>query len=425
MKKETPLSKMTMKLRQCGTFTFILMMLIASLPVKAQFFDRLTNPTISINLTHPPGLGLKINKVAFGHSFGYFSDQIVDAMISDFVGNQVEVINRADLESILGGHNLRLRGFIDKQSAAEISRVVGPCAMIIVKVQRCTAQQDRSFEKEKRRDPKTKQEYIETAYYSKTRAFLKASVQTIDLATGRIFAAQVFEYSPERVTKSYQGYPEPPSKFDVQDVALKMFIGDVHRMYFPWNEMTTLNFYNDKDCGLKIAYQALKAGDIDQAFELSKQGVENAKQSGAKDKLLGQAYYNLATCYMIRNDFEMALQNYRESQKFRPGGILTEAIAKCLKARDLTSAMQQIEDKASYEADQAQANEEKVAQQENANILKNADILEMTKSKISKAIIIQKIRNSKCSFDTSTAALSALTKAGVNEDVVMAMMDVK
>lgn len=425
MKKKTPLSKGKMNFKLFGALAFLLTILVPTMTVRAQFFDRLTNPTISINLTHPPALGLKITKVAFGRSFGMCSDQIVDEMISDFVGSQVEVINRASLESILGGHNLRLRGFIDKQSAAEINKAIGPCVMVIVKVQRCGTQQDRSFSKEKRRDPKTKQDIIETAYYSKTQAFLKASIQTIDLATGRIFAAQMFEYSPERVNKSYQGYPEAPSKFDVQDIAFRMFISDVHRMYFPWNEMTTLNFYNDKDCGLKIAYQSLKAGDIDQAFELSKQAVENAKQSGAKDKLLGQAYYNLGTCYMIRNDFEMALKTFRESEKYRPGGILTEAISKCLKARDLTSAMQQIEDKASYEADQAQANEEKVAQQEAANTLQNADIITMTKNKLSKTIIIQKIRSSKCNFDTSTAALSSLTKAGVNEDVIMVMMEMK
>lgn len=422
MKLKTPLSKMTMSFKLFGTFTFFLAILVSTLPVKAQFFDRLSNPTISINLAHPPGLGLKINKIAFGRSFGECSDQITDALISDFVGNQIEVINRSSLESILAKRNLRLKGYIDRGSAAEIGKIIGPCALVLVKVQRCAVQQDRVTEKEKRRDPKTKQDNITTAYFSRTRAFLKASIQTVDLATGRIFAAQVFDYSPEKSNKSYQGYPEAPAKFDVQDIAFRMLVSDVHRMYLPWNEMTTVNFYDDKDCGLKLAYQALKVGDIDQAFTLSQQSVENCKQTGAKNKLLGQAYYNLGMCYMLRNEHDMALQNFREAEKFRPGGILNEAIAKCLKARDLMSAMQQIEDRASYEADKSQMEEEKAAEQESANLLTNADILVMTKNKIPKSIIIQKIKNSKCKFDTSPNALSNLNKSGVNEEVIMLMM---
>jgi cobalamin biosynthesis Co2+ chelatase CbiK len=82
-------------------------------------------------------------------------------------------------------------------------------------------------------------------------------------------------------------------------------------------------------------------------------------------------------------------------------------------------------DRASYEADKNQMDEEKVVQEESANLLTNADIIEMTKNKISKSIIIQKIKNSKCKFDTSPGALNNLTKSGVNEDVIMQMMEVK
>ena len=47
----------------------------------------------------------------------------------------------------------------------------------------------------------------------------------------------------------------------------------------------------------------------------------------------------------------------------------------------------------------------------------------MVTSKLSDAIIIHKIKNSKRGFDTSSAALVALTKAGVSEPVIMAMME--
>ncbi len=47
----------------------------------------------------------------------------------------------------------------------------------------------------------------------------------------------------------------------------------------------------------------------------------------------------------------------------------------------------------------------------------------MTEQKLPEAIILRKIQTSNCRFDTSGEALVALTKAGVSENVVMAMMD--
>ena len=47
----------------------------------------------------------------------------------------------------------------------------------------------------------------------------------------------------------------------------------------------------------------------------------------------------------------------------------------------------------------------------------------MVESKLSDAIIIHKIKNSKHKFDTSSDALVKLTKAGVKDPVIMAMME--
>ena len=71
----------------------------------------------------------------------------------------------------------------------------------------------------------------------------------------------------------------------------------------------------------------------------------------------------------------------------------------------------------------SQAAEEKNAQTETANTLTNANVIEMVKLKLSDDIIIKKIKLSKCNFDTSPTALASLTKAGVKDKVMMAMME--
>ncbi len=402
----------------------VLIIIFASIStVNAQFWDEMSNPKVNIRLTHPPGLGLKINKIAFGPSTGNCADQVVSALISDFTNNKIEVIDRENLTSILAEHNFTFSGYVDQSSAAAIGKIIGPSALVFVKVLRCATKQDKLYNNERQHDYKTNTDYTVVAYFSRTRAFLQVSIQTVDLTTGRIFSAKVFDYSPERSNKAYGNYPEFPTDFDVQDIAFQQLVGDVHRMFLPWAENTALYYFDDKQGGLKLAFQALKAGDLDQAFNLSQQNLETCKNTpDIKDKVLAHAYYNMGMSYMIRNDYDKALEYFRESAKLRPGNIVTQAITDCQRAKDLMTAMQKIDEKASFEADKKQAEADNKVKEENASTLTNADIISLSQKKLPNSIIISKINNSKCKFDTSPDALVSLTNAGVSEDVISLMI---
>jgi len=424
VKKQLFLLSMTKRFNTGWVVTLILIMFISVLTVHAQILDELFNPTISLTLKHPPELGFKVNKIAFGPASGTCADQIIEALISDFVSNQIEVVDRQNLNAILAEHNFTLSGYVDQASAAALGKILGPSALIFVKVQRCTTQQDKVNAKETYYDSKTKSNYQVIAYYSKTRAFLKASIQAVDLATGRIFAAQTFDYSPEKANKSYDGYPEAPAEFDVLDIAIQTMVRDVHRMFLPWSEQTNLIYYDDKSCNLKQSFEALQAGDFDRAFDISLHNLETCKNTpNVKDKVLGHAYYNVGMSYMIRDEYDKALDYFHEAARIRPGEIVSKAIADCQKAKELMISMQKIEQKATFEAEKNQAESEKAAKAETASMLTNADIIQMTKEKLPDAIIIQKIKKSKCKFDTSPDALSTLNKSGVSEKVIIAMME--
>jgi hypothetical protein len=58
-----------------------------------------------------------------------------------------------------------------------------------------------------------------------------------------------------------------------------------------------------------------------------------------------------------------------------------------------------------------------------AGTLTNVGVIQMVQSKLSDAIIIDKIRSSKRGFDMSTDGLIALSKAGVSEPVIKVMME--
>lgn len=56
------------------------------------------------------------------------------------------------------------------------------------------------------------------------------------------------------------------------------------------------------------------------------------------------------------------------------------------------------------------------------NRITNSDVIEMSQAGLSPSIIEAKIASSSCSFDTSTAGLSRLKAAGVNDEIVASML---
>lgn len=57
--------------------------------------------------------------------------------------------------------------------------------------------------------------------------------------------------------------------------------------------------------------------------------------------------------------------------------------------------------------------------------LTNDNVLKLVKAKLPESVIIKKIANSNCAFDTDPDALIKLKQAGVSEGVINAMVDKK
>jgi hypothetical protein len=429
MKKLNPFTRSYRMMELLGSKIIICLILSLTFTISsnAQFFDEISNPQVSVKINHPPGLGFKINKVAFNTANGTCSDEIITALIGDFVNNSIEVIDRENLQSILAEHDLNLSGYIDQNKAVAMGKIIGPSALITVKVLRCqTEAKNDLYALEKKYDANTKTYYNVKAFIARTRVYLKVSIQTADLTTGRIFTAIVLDYSPMKENKSYNGIPEIPPEFDVREAAFNSLVRDVHRMFLPWTETTLLYYFDDKDGNLIQAYNALSSGGPDVALDLSLKNLQNYQtMPKIKDKILAHAFYNVGMSYFIVNDFDNATKYLIEAQKLRPGTIVNQAISDCQYAKSNSIAMQSVDANAKIESDKIQAQEATAAKTETANTMTNEDILNLTNKKLPKNLILAKIKNSKCKFDTSADALLALTKAGVDEDVMMLMMEKK
>lgn len=394
------------------TFSLALLIaLAATFPLEAQFWARATNPKVRVELQHPPGLDIQVERIAFGPATGSCSNEILQQLIDVFVANGIEVVDRQSIDRLLAEHDLTLSGYVDRSTAAELGNLLGPSALIMLEVTRCVVERER-FSEEPREG--------EFLYFARTEAFVGASVRSIDLATGTIFAARSLQHSPSRTVESDWEPPPYPEDFEVLDEAFALITWDVQRMFLPWTESRELVFFDDKDCGLDRAFRALKNGDIDRTLEISLNNLEACEgDSEAEAKDVGQAYYNVGMSYRIRGEYDRALEYLRRSAELRPGDIVEEAISDTAKARDLLAAMRQVEERAEIATQHRQA---EVKARRAASKLTNADVVSMTQQNLPEAIILAKIRASDCTFDTSVAGLVALNEAGVSQEVIIAMI---
>jgi tetratricopeptide (TPR) repeat protein len=388
----------------------------------AQFWDKLSNPRVPIPIQHPPGLGRQVNKVAFGPATGDGAQEFIDSLTERFVRANVEVLERQALETLLREHNLSLSGYVDKQSAAEMGKILGPAMLIFVSMPRRTVQQKQLYD-----DWQDGKGVRHRTWISQTKAFMRGSVRTVDLATGRIFAATTLESSPVLQNKAEdQCCPEYPSEFDALDRALDEVVGQAHRLYLPWAETREVYFFDDKDCNLKAAHKMLKAGDVDGMLQQSLANLETCKALPPnKTKQLAHAYHNLGIAYFAKGEIDKAVEYVTEAQRTRPADIHTEALADFRRAKAVAEAMQQVQERMALEASAtARAAAAKAATAAAGKpSMTNKDVSTMAASRLPDAVIISKIKGSTCAFDIGTEALVALKKAGVSDAVMLAVTE--
>jgi tetratricopeptide (TPR) repeat protein len=327
-------------------------------PAHAQFWDKLTKPQITVNLTHPPRLGLNIKKVAFGPSNGQCSDEILDRLSGTLVSGGVEVMDRQNLQAVLAEQHLSLTGYVDQQSAVQMGKLLGPTALIFVKISRCSAEKRRNYS-----DSKTSKGGIVRTYNAIVEMHIRGSLQTIDLTTGRIFSASPIVEDSALKNHSTEGQPEFPSEEMVRDSAIGLAAYNASTMFVKWVERRQLYFFNDKDCNLARAFAMLKAGDIDGTVRQSEENVVACKSwPKVKDSNLAHAYYNAGLAYLLVNEHAKAMSYLTESEKLKGGDIVTQTIIQANKSARLEAEMQRVAEK-TEKFEQAQANVKAVSQQ--------------------------------------------------------------
>jgi len=315
--------------------TLFLVMLFGAVSVgaNAQFIRFSQEKSVDINIFHAPQFELNVRRVAFGKPSGSCADEateLVDRMIlPDFQQNQIDVVERQALDQIMAEHNFNQSSYADTSSAAQLGRILGPSALIIVNVNSCRSEQLPLYE--------DRRNMLNNApvriFISKSRYTLEGSLRVVDLTTGKILGSHNFESKPEKQTESESGQPEYPPVDVVKDSALDAVKFQIHSMFFPYGTSAKAVFYDDKDCGLKQVYEQQKNGDPSGAMQFMDRNLEQCKSSGKKEKSLARAYYDAGLLHCLNKDYETAEALFKGAMDSKGAEAVAGTASSCQQAR--------------------------------------------------------------------------------------------
>lgn len=329
----------------------VLLALVTVAPAPAQLWDRLqklVNPEVEVQVTHPPELGIRIQRLAFAPTAAPVEADLVQALIADLSG-AIEVLDRANVERILGEQKFSNSGLVDEKTAVELGRLLGSPTLVIVKVHHF------AFTPSRRQTSQTKKEKVDrkevertvTTYFARKQGDFVASVQAVDLASGRIYSAKRVVAAPSLENSQDNAPPDFPGDGQVRELAIAQAVAQVRRMLLPWNETRKLVFFDDGDYGMKAAYARLRARDYPGALSLALES--RAKAAGdpqARPKALGRTGYNAGICHFILGDCESGLPFLKAALDLEPdSGIYRDALAECTRGAQFQAEMRQAEQK--------------------------------------------------------------------------------
>lgn len=292
----------------------------------AQLLARLANPQIRIAIEHPPALQLDLDRVLV-RSEGKCSNEFAHYVTERFVAEGVEVVDRQHLDEIFEEQNFGLSGEVDRGTMVEAGRLAGATTLVSITSFGCSTETQRTTDG--------------TSYISRRLGAFRASVQVIDITTGRKFTARSIDKSVAEQNSSAEGSPPFPSVDKVVARVLRQAAFEVHKWFFPWTETRYLYFFDDKECGLKEAFSRLKIGDIDGAARISESNLEECeKDPKAKPKRKAQARYNLGMVRFIQGKHEEALKLLTDAYAEYPKQLVADSIRDCKRAQALAVEMQ-------------------------------------------------------------------------------------
>ena len=372
------------------------------------------NPTVDVNVKHPPNLGLGIERVIISSENESPARTGLADLFSDNLG----------LSSAVCGAELRQRlTRMLLESGLEVTRdddTAQSDVAITINVTRCDGERERSTTSEEvveNTNDRTRRRTV-TKYHARTTVSFRALFEVTDPSTGNVMLSRSFEFEPGRTNVGHRDYPEYPSTNDVIGEAYRKTTRRIRPLFFGWTERRELVFFDEERCGLNQAFRAVESGDYDRALGLSMASLDSCQpdpraEITAKD--LAAAHYNVGILHRIRGDFGPALASLEQGRAADPdNGVIRNAIREAISARAVAREFTRAEQ------DALAMVRERLG--EEGEVLTNDLVIGMFKDGLDDEIIIQVIKTSEVDFDVSPETLGELQRLGLSPAVISAMI---
>ncbi len=309
----------------------IVMLLAASLPLSAQFWARLANPSVEVGILHPPELGLKISRMALAPARNPASMELADALAADLLRERdLEVVAKGDVDLLDRAQDMAARGTVDPDLVTQLGRALGPVVLLTVHVNRAEFKHQESSKDTKDKEGKL----TATTHTLTTTLNFEADLQVVDGTTGKVLGVAQIREMPVVSVSSDKGRPTPPDEHVLRRKAFDVALDRVLKLLLPWSETTKQIYFDDKAYRMDQAATLMKANDFQGAHKLAESGAVEAEADAAGEaKLRARAVYNLGVVAFAQGNPGSAIQKFRRALEILPdAGIFKDALKEAQRA---------------------------------------------------------------------------------------------
>jgi hypothetical protein len=293
-----------------------------------------------VAVTHPALVPLVgVTKIAVSQFDGDCGADLTDRL-TELVSNsrKFEVLDRVNLQKVLAEQDFHFTGRVDDATAARLGKILGPTALVFGRVSYCKTVVTTGLVESDSRGRVVN-------YVSKTKGNVTASIQLVELTTGRVLKEKNYDGLAERVNRNPNGPPEAPDEHVVQLAALASWINQASHLLLPWNETVEFKIHNDdpsdKTWSLKHAADLMKTGQFEPAAAEFKSVVDQHQKDDSPDadKYMPKALYDLGIALTYAGRPNEGIKALQDSNLRHPDARITEAIDK---ARSIASLQQEV-----------------------------------------------------------------------------------
>ena len=315
----------------------LVLILTAALPLSAQFWARLANPTIEVDILHPPELGLKLSRVTLAPARSQASVELAKSLAMDLLHQRdLEVVAKGEMDLLDRAQEMVARGAVDPALVAQLGRALGPVALLTVQVDRAELKHQESSKDTKDRDGKI----TSTTRTLTTTLDFEANIYVVDGATGKILGVAKVRESPSESISSDKGRPLPPDGRALRRRVFDVARDRVIRLLLPWSETTQQVYFDDKAYRMDQTATLMKARDLQVAHRLAESGAADAEADAAGEaKLRARAIYDLGMVAFAEGKPASALPRFRRALELLPdASIFKDALKDAQRAVEISSA---------------------------------------------------------------------------------------